>query len=91
MLAEEEALRKVLRSSSWITEVTADVFLERITNADAFLQWGNVCAVEAMVCTLSNWDQSLLIEFRQLSFPVVLFIVPRHRCGERRQDKLADQ
>ena len=91
MCAKEETLRKICCSVSWITEAAADVFSGSVTKMDAVLEWCHILTVEVTICTLSNWDQSLLIEFYLLSFPGVLFTVPHHRCRESRQDKLADQ
>ncbi len=54
MLFKDEALGKLFRTSGWITEVTLDVFLERISDASASHQRGSICAVEAAVLTFSD-------------------------------------
>ena len=90
-LTEEEASRKVLHSSSWITETAANVFSSSIAEMDTTLEWCHVHAVEAMIHAFSDWNQSLLIEFHQLSFTDIFFAVLHHRCRESRQDKLVDQ
>ena len=54
MLFKDEASGKLFRMSGWITEVTLDVFLERISDANASHWRGSICAVEAAVLTFSN-------------------------------------
>ena len=54
MVFKDETSGKLSRTVEWITEAILDVFLERISDANASHWRGSICAVEAAVLTFSD-------------------------------------
>ena len=54
MVFKDETSGKLSRTVEWITEAILDVFLERISDANASHWRGSICAVKAAVLTFSD-------------------------------------